>query len=29
MIVSILIAGYVFSLFFSDVVNFVFGLVLG
>jgi Zn-dependent protease len=29
MIVSILIAGYVFNLFFSDVVNFVFGLVLG
>lgn len=28
MIVSILIAGYVFSLFFPTVVNFVFGLVL-
>lgn len=29
MIVAILVAGYLFSLFFSDIANFVFGLVLG
>lgn len=28
MIVAILVAGYLFSLFFSDIANFVFGLVL-